>query len=243
MTSELTKEFVKTHSLFECLSSFDGAYETGTGSKEDSLLPPFTVLAQKMICGGFLRVRDEYAIFIHTVEFYYHEEKPFEKEVVGDEIVYHRNGRYVNREVPYFPMMSLHSHWSGFDITFENEEKHYRASALIRKYVVFDLKKHLFIQLDTSFNTDHSKSPYYIGKAIPSEVPFIDDRSSFLQYYLNGFSINGKGTDVMWQENNPTDYLDVENIARRNAGSRKWAFRCSNKNDYIAFICRCQSIL
>jgi hypothetical protein len=243
MTSELTKDYVKDHSLFDCLSTFDGAYENKTVSKEDSLLAPFSTLAQKMIFGGFLRVRDEYAIFIHTVEFYYHEEEPLKEKVLEDEIVYHRDRRYENREVPYFPVMSLHSHWSGFDITFENEIKHYRASALIRKYVVFDLKKHLFIQLDTSFNKDHSKSPYFIGKVINSEMPFIDDRSSFLQYYLNGFSINGKASDILWQENDAAEFLNVESVARRNAGSRKWAFRCDNKNDYIAYICRCKSSL
>ena len=38
---------------------------------------------------------------------------------------------------PYFPIMSLHAHMSGFDITFESEEGKYRASALIRKYSVY----------------------------------------------------------------------------------------------------------
>lgn len=241
MTAELTTDYLKGHSLFDCLSLFDGAYETGAISKENSLSNSFSLLSQKILFGGYLRVRDEYAILIHTVEFYYHEEDSLKEEGVEDEIVYHRNGRYENREVPYFPMMSLHSHWSGFDITFENETKHYRASALIRKYVVFDLKKHKFLQLDTSFKSNNSKKPYYIGKMLLGDQPFIDGRSSFLQYYLNGFSIDGKGSGIIWQENDEAEYLGVESVTRKNAGSHKWGFRCKNNNDYLAFVCKCMS--
>ena len=39
-------------------------------------------------------------------------------------------------EIPYFPVGSLNPHTSGIDITFENPDKKYRASCLIREYQI-----------------------------------------------------------------------------------------------------------
>ena len=36
--------------------------------------------------------------------------------------------------IPYFPVLSFYPHESGVDVTFENKEKGFRASFLIRKY-------------------------------------------------------------------------------------------------------------
>ena len=42
---------------------------------------------------------------------------------------------HYGENVPYFPKAgSLHPHRSGVDVTFENEDKEYRASFLIRAY-------------------------------------------------------------------------------------------------------------
>lgn len=60
--------------------------------------------------------------YIRTVEFYFHSEKP---NGIHDPIVYHRNIRDLEgnlmEKVPYFPIMSLHAHSSGYDITFESK--------------------------------------------------------------------------------------------------------------------------
>ena len=55
---------------------------------------------------------DDYEIYIRTVEFYYHEEDAAENRI-EDPIVYHRNGRFPGCNLPPFPMMALHAHWSG----------------------------------------------------------------------------------------------------------------------------------
>jgi hypothetical protein len=102
---------------------------------------------------------------------------------VSDPIVYHRNGKFPGREVPYFPLMSLHAHMSGFDITFENEELLYRASALIRAYAVYDVKSGEFIKLKNN--------------------SIYDDRSTFLYDYLNGFSC-GDHHDIVWVDQEST---------------------------------------
>lgn len=76
-------------------------------------------------------------------------QKKILKDSVKDPIVYHRNNKYVEGDVPYFNPLSLHAHTSGFDITFENEKEKYRASALIRAYEVYDTEKKCFLVYDT----------------------------------------------------------------------------------------------
>lgn len=85
----------------------------------------FMRLSKAFLYGGYISVSDykeeRYKIFIRTVEFYCHYEGD-KKDLPKDPIVYHRNGHYVEGEVPYFPLMSFHAHASGYDITFENPE-------------------------------------------------------------------------------------------------------------------------
>lgn len=93
-------------------------------------------LAETFLFGGYINVRDQYHIYLRTVEFYYHEEDGTEK----DPIMYHRNNYYVAGEIPYFNPLSFNSHDTGVDITFENKDEHIRASVLIRAYEVWDCK-------------------------------------------------------------------------------------------------------
>ena len=111
----------------------------------------FHRLAEAFLYGGYISVSDHekerYRIFIRTVEFYCHHEGD-EKDLPKDPIVYHRNGHYVEGEVPYFPLMSFHAHASGYDITFENPELKLRSSALIRAYEVYDVLQKTFLHYD-----------------------------------------------------------------------------------------------
>ena len=161
MTEIITKEEHPT--LMECLKAFDGAKGETVKKKEDYLTEKFKELATKMIYGGYFEVISGNdvvrQIYIHTVEFYYHEESPEEDpNAVRDYIVYHRNARKsksnpnpTDNPLPPFPIGSLHTHISGIDITFEDNESFdqknkkfipkYRASALIRSFRVVDLTK------------------------------------------------------------------------------------------------------
>jgi len=147
-----------------------------------SLEQKFEDIARTILYDGYLKVRNDYRIYIKTVEFYMHAEEgsPFN---VSDPIVYHRNGKFHGRMVPYFPLMSLHAHMSGFDITFENEKLLYRASALIRAYAVFDVKANKFINLKNNC--------------------IYDDRSTYLYDYLNGFSC-GEQNEIVWVDQEST---------------------------------------
>ena len=93
-------------------------------------------LSKYFLYGGYINVRDQYHIYIKTVEFYYHEEEGD----IKDPIMYHRNDYFVEGDISYFTPLSFNSHDTGVDITFENEKKKIRASVLIRAYEVFDCK-------------------------------------------------------------------------------------------------------
>ena len=190
MTENITKEFITSHTLMECLKEFTGApndpdtlkkyiedhslkgfreellkqFETDKQlykKKEVFLSSVFHLLAAKMIYGGHFEVMSGgeiiRRIYIHTVEFYYHEESD-DDNAVHDYIVYHRNARKSklnpnpsDNPLPPFPTGSLHTHISGIDSTFEDNKSYnqktkkyypkYRASALIRSFMVVDLSK------------------------------------------------------------------------------------------------------
>jgi len=120
--------------LFDALTNF--VEDVDSNIEVEKLEKKFNELARIFLYGGYIKVRNNYEIYIRTVEFYFHSEK--EGVGIKDPIVYHRNDRDVKGCVPYFPFMSIHAHASGFDITFESKFYEYRASALIRAYEVKD---------------------------------------------------------------------------------------------------------
>ena len=152
ITEGITKENVCDYTLIQCLNAFRGAQGDSKKEKEKNLTEQFEVLATKMIYGGHFEVigggEIVRQIYIHTVEFYYHEESNDDNAVdnaVKDYIVYHRNAlegedKYPEypEKVKTFPIGSLNAHQSGVDITFEGKNEHctYRASALIRAFMV-----------------------------------------------------------------------------------------------------------
>ena len=57
---------------------------------ESDLETEFGKLALVFLYGGYIQVRNDYKVYIRTVEFYFHSEK---ENGVHDPIVYHRNKR------------------------------------------------------------------------------------------------------------------------------------------------------
>ena len=165
--------------LIESLKQFEE--KANTVSNETELQSIFKELAPAFLYGGYIQVHDEYRVFIRTVEFYFHSEN---ENGIHDPIVYHRNGKdFVN--VPYFPLMTLHAHSSGFDITFESETEQYRASALIRTYEVKDKDgKYLVWNKEKSMFDETTEYGY-------------NTQSTYLYALLNGFSL-GNSNNVKW---------------------------------------------
>ena len=196
-------------------STLENVSLTSTTSIEKT----FEEIAKILLYDGYLKVRNEYRVYIKTVEFYLHAEEGSPLKI-SDPIVYHRNGKDHRGKVPYFPVMTLHAHVSGIDITFENESLKYRASALIRAYAIFDEKTKCFIETKKGFK--------------------YDDRSTYLYNYLNGFSTDGNN-NIIWVDqvssvkhelNPPTSRRNVfEYVGEKKTKKRDtshWSFSRTN---------------
>lgn len=143
-------------------------------------------LAKYFLYGGYINVRNQYHIYIKTVEFYYHEERGD----IKDPIMYHRNDYFVKGDVPYFTPLSFNSHDTGVDITFENEKKMIRASVLIRAYQVLDCKNG--IQL--VWNPTAEQFQVYDGGKTNYNTQCL-----YLKRILNGFTLEGS-PDIIWED-------------------------------------------
>ena len=65
-----------------------------------------------------------------------------------------------------------------------------------------------------------------MGEYEPSNTPYVDNRSSFLQYYLNGFQMDGTPNRIRWIDFTNPDYKEPMKCIRKNTGDKKeWAFR------------------
>lgn len=210
--------------LIESLKQFEE--KANTVSNETELQSIFKDLAPAFLHGGYIQVHDEYRVFIRTVEFYFHSEK---ENGIHDPIVYHRNGKDLEK-VPYFPLMTLNAHASGFDITFESETKEYRASALIRSYEVID-RNGVYLKWEKTEEGDamFKKSTDY----------GFNTQSTYLYALLNGFAL-GNDNDIKWVDSpriqskpliekprrNVFQYVENEGkyIKTEKRCERKWSF-------------------
>lgn len=181
--------------LLEKLNEFEENIKEKTTVEELQVI--FKNLAPAFLYGGYIQVRDEYKVYIRTVEFYFHSEK----NGLHDPIVYHRNGKEMDN-IPYFPTMTLHAHASGFDITFESEKKEYRASVLIRSYEVKDNDNN-YITWDKDKKMFVKRKEYGYNK-----------QSTYLYTLLNGFPL-GSDNGIKWVDS-PREQKSVEGKPRQN---------------------------
>lgn len=117
--------------LIELLKTFKGG-----SSDEKEITGQFAELAKEILYGGHIIVshaEETRNIYPEIIEFYYHEENGS----IKDPIMYHTNFHAPKGTTyPYFECSRLNLHQSGIDVTFEDGEKQYRASFLIRAYSV-----------------------------------------------------------------------------------------------------------
>ena len=129
--------------------------------KHKAIAEWFRPCAEKILCNGYFLVNGEYIIDLGAIELYYHEE---EDGGIKDYIMYHTNAHSSKSKVyklnnycfPYFKFGSFNLHQSGVDVTFENEEKKYRASFLIRSYRVLKTEDGLYPENDNTEYDTHS---------------------------------------------------------------------------------------
>jgi len=123
----------KENGLISILESFKGVREISDEHlKMKELDRQFHHMAKELLYGGYFLIEGKTRICLDDIEFYYHEEG---EEGLKDPIMYHTND-HEGKEIPYFEIGRLNLHISGVDVTFENVEKKYRASFLIRGFHV-----------------------------------------------------------------------------------------------------------
>ena len=203
-------QHIETNSLLESLKLFQGNVNGQTTLEE--LTAEFEKLAPVFLYGGYINVRNDYHIYIRTVEFYFHSETDSSNSV-KDPIVYHRNNKYIDGNVPYFPLMSLHAHASGFDITFENEKENYRASALIRAYEVWDIKQKQYLFYDKSIQKFRFRK---------ESEPIWNGQSTYLYDFINGFSSDG----ILWIDAKSNQSVKLK------VSKRQGVFKSDDQNKY-----------
>ena len=182
--------------LLSALATFQDVQKKLSSSEEEAraleLAKLFKPIAQLLLYGGCFEVYSAETlvrkVYPHTVEFYYHEEA---NGGFKDYIVYHRNkvsiknGKMTHINPPFFKVGSINAHQSGIDITFESNERQYRASALIRafryekdgKVIVDDRSTYLYDQLFT-------------GLEMPITVQWKSEKSFPLKEPEQGYRVN-----------------------------------------------------
>lgn len=181
----------------------DMVYEQ-EGKSDDSLTKAFSELAPYFISGGYIKVREDYRVYPTTVEFYFHSEK---EDGIKDPIVYHRDNNKVQGKIPFFPVMTLHAHDSGYDITFENPKEEYRASVLIRAYQIYDVHNRCWLNWTEDEQVPKDDPLRY--KFISSHEGNINTQSTYLKYILNSFVIGGYN-NIDWVD--ATTLLDTDKL-------------------------------
>lgn len=188
--------------LNNILKEFDSQRTAMINNKkwnENAVAECFEPCAKKILLNGCFLINNEYIIDLGSIELYYHEETG----PIKDYIMYHRKERVTSRikefnngNLPYYEFGSMNLHQSGVDVTFENGEKEYRASFLIRSYRV--LRKSDDIANDI--------------------IPF-DPHSThiFDDMFYKGISFNEeKKTTIEWIERKKSVYDIIDKIPRQN---------------------------
>ena len=158
----------KENNLNSVLESFKGVTEIkDEKEKLSNLSSQFKAIAKDVLLGGCFEINGVRRIYPLEIEFYYHEEG---EDRLKDPVMYH-TADHEGKMLDYYPLGSLNCHTSGMDITFENQEKQYRASFLIRKYRVCEYEGGAWKVMN---NKECEKRSTYIYEDMFMNIPLSD---------------------------------------------------------------------
>ena len=156
----------KENGLFCGLEAFHGVIEIKDEKEKLShLSSQFEAIAKDGLLGGCFEINGVRRIFPLEIEFYYHEEG---EDGLKDPVMYH-TADHEKVAPKYFPLGALNCHLSGIDVTFENKEKQYRASFLIRKYRVCEYESGEWVE-----KKECEKRSTYIYEDMFMNIPLSD---------------------------------------------------------------------
>ena len=189
----------------------------------------FEKLAKYLLYGGHFHCSERYDLYITSVEFYYHEEIGDNDKRIVDPIMYHRNVKD-KPVVPYLNVGTLYPHWSGVDITFEDDILQYRASALIRSYRIVQLKPER-LELKESDLSTYVYDYLFDGLSVDKKetaINWIDDKvilsnckvNAYKRKNVNLFKYNYEKTEDETSSKHDNEFIKIKN----KQDSRRWRF-------------------
>ena len=66
----IDNNFIKEHTLLECLQEFNGAPDGDKDSRQKALEKEFVLLAKKLLYGGFFLVKDKSGNDVYKIEIF-----------------------------------------------------------------------------------------------------------------------------------------------------------------------------
>ena len=204
-------------------------FQDSRRNKGIGLEKSFEKLAKYLLYGGHFHCSERYDLYITSVEFYYHEEIGDNDKRIVDPIMYHRNVKD-KPVVPYLNVGTLYPHWSGVDITFEDDILQYRASALIRSYRIVQLKPER-LELKESDLSTYVYDYLFDGLSVDKKetiIDWIDDKvilsnckvNAYKRKNVNLFKYNYEKTEDETSSKHDNEFIKIKNKQE----SRRWRF-------------------
>lgn len=221
--------------LIDILNKFDeergkrvvnGKWVNDVNREDEAVAECFKDCAKDILCNGYFLVNNKYIIDLGAIELYYHEEEGS----IKDYAMYHIPERYqspetkvfqlekeANNELPYFKFGSFNLHQFGVDVTFENPEKKYRASFLIRSYRVLKVEDVAngypsYVTTDFDHNMSHIfDDMFYAGSSTP--ITWVK--------FSKGVTIEQSSRKNLKK----TDFIDNSIVKSKEKDSRQWQFK------------------
>lgn len=185
----------KENNLRFVLDSFQGVTEIkDEKEKLSSLSLQFETIANDVLLGGYFEINGMRRIYPLEIEFYYHEEG---EDGLKDPVMYH-TADHEKVAPKYFPVGALNCHLSGIDVTFENKEKQYRASFLIREYRVCEYECGAWAE-----KKECEKRPTYLYEDMFMNIPLFD---CITVKWVSGETVNPTKEIVRKQRINVAEY-------------------------------------
>lgn len=233
--------------LIEILKDFDSR----RNSKKDELWNDnavadcFFPCAEKILLGGYFLINGKYIIDLGSIELYYHEELGN----IKDPIMYHTNEHipysihYKNKgRYPYFKIGSFNLHQSGVDITFENPDKEYRASFLIRSYRVLEISENEKLE-DVECKLNDVSSPKFdphsthlFDDMFPNGVVFGDNSEVKVEWVMchkeGEIEMCNRMNVYEYEKDNNGKYQKKKEEGKFVKEQKKWGFKRIGMKEY-----------
>ncbi|WP_337625795.1 hypothetical protein [Phocaeicola sp.] len=226
--NKIIEEFQKERGINTILQTFTGVTELPADKKYNELCKQFHSMAKRLLFEGYFLVNKTRRICLEEIEFYYNESS---SNGLKDPVMYHTEDHKKSKgELPYFIFGSLNCHLSGIDVTFENPEKQYRASFLIRGYKVESFCNGQWITIKK-----HESRSTYIYEDLMMNLSL--DKGITIEWINENLTSDKQHIEAGWRKNVPA-YTQAPNnqyIKEEITPEQYNQLPTSSQNQYFAY--------